>query len=197
VSYYEKRLGELRQGTTEKPPLPWAGYERMRGWFARGLAFERIMVELLRIDAQRPRAERRFLGDFDQPRIETYVGVKTPQSGLRFADVLAIEEGSLAGTSPRVETFSFKSRDFSRLGDEALTAQMKVDAGEALRYYGGALDIRRPSLQPLLQEAIKVPVQRVRLIYEGGSLKPTMVDDLKAVVREATSKLKGVEVLFQ
>jgi hypothetical protein len=197
VAYYEKRLGELRQGTTEKPPLAWAGYERMRGWFARGLAFERIMVELLHIDAQRPPAERRLLGNFHQPRIETYVGVRTPENGLRFADVLVIEEGSLAGTSPRVETFSFKSRDFSRLGDEALMAQMKVDAGEALRYYGGALDIRRPSLQPLLQEAIKVPVQRVRLIYEGGSLKPTMVDDLKAVVREATSKLKGVEVLFQ
>jgi hypothetical protein len=96
-----------------------------------------------------------------------------------------------------VETFSFKSRDFSRLGEEALTAQIKTDASEALRYYGGVLDIRRPSLQPLLQEGITVPVQRVRLIYEGGNLKPTMVDDLKAVVREAASKHKGVEVLFQ
>ena len=93
VAYYENRLAELKQGTAVKPPLAWAGYERMRGWFARGLAFERVMVELLRADAALPGPQRRFLGDFDQPRIETYVGVKKPESGLRFADVLVIEEG--------------------------------------------------------------------------------------------------------
>jgi|GEM_PF-4936211 len=62
----------------------------------RGLEFERTMVKMLRADAQLPRAERRFLGDFDKPRIETYVGVKKPGTGLRFADVLVIEEGELA-----------------------------------------------------------------------------------------------------
>jgi hypothetical protein len=197
VAYYEKRLGELRQGTAVQPPLAWMGYERMRGWFARGLAFERIMVELLRIDAQRPRAERRFLGDFDQPRLETYVGVKTPQSGLRFADVLVIEEGTLTGTLPRVETFSFKSRDLSLLGEEALAARMMADASEALGYYGLTLDIRRPSLQPLLRKGSKVPVHRVRLIYEGGALKPKDVADLKAAMEEARREVPGVEVLFQ
>ena len=46
VAYYESRVAQLKQGTAAKPPLAWAGYERMRGWFARGLAFERAMVEL-------------------------------------------------------------------------------------------------------------------------------------------------------
>ncbi|REG27696.1 hypothetical protein ATI61_10931 [Archangium gephyra] len=197
VAYYEKRLGELRQRTSVKPPLAWAGYERMRGWFARGLAFERIMVELLRIDAQRPRAERRFLGDFLQPRIETYVGVRTPERGLRFADVLVIEEGTFASTPPRVETFSFKSRDLSLLEEGALKTQMKADASEALRYYGGTLNIRRPSLQHLVREGSNVPVQKVRLVYQGGTLKPKDVADLQAAVSAAKDVAPAVEVLFQ
>ena len=68
-----------------------------------------------------------------------------------------------------METFSFKSRDLSLLEDKALKAQMMADASEALGYYGETLDIRRPSLQHLGTE---VPVHRVRLIYEGGTLKP-------------------------
>ncbi|WP_199243305.1 hypothetical protein [Vitiosangium sp. GDMCC 1.1324] len=155
------------------------------------------LVDLLRADATLPQAQRRFLMDFAKPRIETYVGVWKPGSGLRFADVLVIEEGELAGRPPRVETISFKSRNLSLLEPKSLKAQMKADASEALRYYGEMLNIRRPSLKPLLGEGGKVPVQRVRLIYEGGDLKPKMVDDLKAVVREAEREVKGVEVLFQ
>ncbi|MFY0526398.1 hypothetical protein ACN28I_25740 [Archangium gephyra] len=152
---------------------------------------------MLRIDANLPRAERRFLGDFDQPLVEAYVGVRKPESGLRFADVLVIEKGALAGTPPRVETFSFKSRDLSLLGEEALTAQMVADASEALGYYGVTLDIRRPSLQPLLREGSKVPVHRVRLIYEGGVLKPKDLANVQAAVEEVRQKVPGVEVLFQ
>ncbi|WP_309895767.1 hypothetical protein, partial [Archangium sp.] len=88
VDYYERRLGEVEQGTAAKGPLKWEGYERLLGWFARGLDFERDMVKLLREDAAKPRAERRFLGDFDRPRVETQVGVSKPESGLRYADVL-------------------------------------------------------------------------------------------------------------
>ncbi|WP_375770122.1 hypothetical protein NR798_04315 [Archangium gephyra] len=197
VTYYGERVAELRQGAAVKPPLAWAGYERMRGWFARGLAFERLMVELLLADARRPRAARRFLGDFHQPRIETYVGVRTQESGLRFADVLVIEEGALAGPPPRVETFSFKSRDLSMLDEKVLTAQMIADASEALRYYGGTLDIRRPSLQPLVREGSKVPVPRVRLIYEGGALKPGDAAGLSRAVNKASKAVPGVEVLFR
>ena len=197
VAYYEKRLGELEQGKAAQGPLRWAPYELMRGWFARGLAFERLMVALLEADAALPRAQRRFLGAFTKPRIERYVGVKKPESGLRYADVLVIEEGELAGQTPRVETFSFKSRDLSGLEGSALEAQMKADAREALGYYGETLDIRRPSLQPLLREGSKVSVSTVRLVYEGGKLKPTNAKDLESAMMKVTDEAPGVEVLFQ
>ncbi len=194
VAYWESRLAELKQGKVVKPPLSWAGYEPMRGQFARGLAFERAMVELLRADAALPKAQRRFLGDFDNPRIETYVGVKKPGTGLRFADVLIIEEGSLSGPLPRVETFSFKSRDLSLLKEGPLKAQVKADAREALRYYGETLNIRRPTLELLDKQVL---VHRVRLIYEGGELKPRKPATLAAALEEAQNKVQGVEVLFQ
>jgi hypothetical protein len=199
VAYYETRLGELKQGTAVEGPLRWAPYELLRGWFARGLAFERVMVELLEADAKLPRAQRRLLGAFHKPGIHRYVGVKKPGSGLRYADVLIIEEGELAGGPPRVETFSFKSRNLAllELDENALGTQMKADANEALRKYGGTLDIRRDSLQPLLRGSREVPVQRVRLVYEGGALKPKDADVLNAAMKLTKKSVPGVEVLFQ
>ena len=154
------------------------------------------MVRLLQADAQKPRAERRLLGDFDRPRVEIQVGVRKPGTGLRFADVLVIEEGTPGPGPRRVETFSFKSRDLSQLGDKALEAQMKADASEALRHYGETLDIRRRSIQSILPGGSDVRVVRVRLIYEGGDLKPTKVNDLNAVVDAVQEAVLGVEVLF-
>ncbi|MFY0576778.1 hypothetical protein ACN28S_22765 [Cystobacter fuscus] len=197
VDYYEKRLGEVKKGEASKGPLKWEGYEPLRRWFARGLAFERDMVKLLREDALKPRAERRFLGDFDRPRVETQVGVRKPGPGLRFADVLVIEEGEVGGQPRRVETFSFKSRDLSGLKYEDLKAQMIEDAREALRKYGERLDIRRDSLQPFFREGGAAPVQRVRLVYEGGELKPMRIDFLKRAVGETKKAVPGLEVLFQ
>ncbi|WP_309888205.1 hypothetical protein [Archangium sp.] len=197
VDYYEKRLGEVKKGEATEGPLKWEPYERMRAWFARGLAFERDRVKLLREDAAKPRAQRSFLGDFDSPRIEIQVGVRKPGTGLRYADVLVIEEGGLGGGPRRVETFSFKSRDFSGLDRETLTARMKVDASEALRNYGETLDIRRDSLQSLLPGGSEVQVPRVRLIYEGGKLMPTDVDASKAAALATEKAVPGVEVLFQ
>ncbi|WP_375771700.1 hypothetical protein NR798_12625 [Archangium gephyra] len=197
VAYYEKRLGEFEQGKTAQGPLRWAPYELMRGWFARGLAFERLMVALLEADAALPRAQRRFLGAFARPRIERYVGVKKPESGLRYADVLVIEEGELAEGPPRVETFSFKSRDLSGLQGPALKAQMKADAREALGYYGETLDIRRPSLLPLLRKHSRAPISKVRLVYEGGPLMPKNMDDVTSAMRATGQEVPGVEVLFQ
>ncbi|HYO55896.1 hypothetical protein [Archangium sp.] len=190
-------LGEIKRGLEVEGPLRWEAYEIMRGGFARGLAFERLMVELLRADAALPRAVRRLLGDFDRPRIERCVGVWKPKSGLRFADVLIIEEGPFAGRFRRVETLSFKSRGFSGLGKDALRAQMIADASEALAYYGETLDIRRPSLQPLLREGSQVPVSRVRLVYEGGALRPTNATNLKAIVDATKKAVPEVEILFQ
>ncbi len=200
VAYYEARLGELRQGKAAKAPLRWDAYERMWGGFSRGLAFERAMVALLEADALLPRPQRRFLGDFHTPRIERYVGVSKPESGLRYADVLIIEAGELAGRPRRVETLSFKSRDLSGLRPKELEAQMKADAREALRKYGETLDIRRESLHVLLREGREVTVSRVRLVYDGGKggeLKPSDVRVLDNAVREAENVAPGVEVSFQ
>jgi hypothetical protein len=197
VDYYERRLGEVEQGKASKGPLKWEGYEQLRGWFARGLAFERDMVKRLREDAAKPRAERRFLGDFDRPRIETQVGVRKPDSGLRYTDVLVIEEGTLGGGPRRVETFSFKSRDLSGLKFDDLKAQLVTDAKEALTKYGQTLQIRRDSLQRILPEGSEVPIQRVRLVYEGGELKPENAKNLRSAVNETRKEVPGVEVLFQ
>jgi hypothetical protein len=197
LEYGRGRLADLRQGTrvrrgrTLEPPLKWEGYQQMRGLWLRGLAFERDMAKLLRDDAALPRAQRRFLQDFEAPLVETYVGVRKPTTDLRFADVLVIEQKPLPGQPPRVETFSFKSRDFSGLKAEAMEAQMKADAREALRKYGGTLEIRRPGLEG------HVDVQRVRLVYEGGKLKPMDPREQKRAVNRATAAVPGVEVLFR
>ncbi|EPX57700.1 hypothetical protein D187_004720 [Cystobacter fuscus DSM 2262] len=197
VAYYERRVGELEQGKAVEGPLRWAAYERMWGGFTRGLAFERFMVNLLREDAKLPRAQRRFLGDFDRPRVEMQVGVRKLDSGLRYADVLVIEEGALGGRPRRVETFSFKSRDLSGLKYNDLKAQIVADAKEALKKYGETLNIRRGSLQSLFPGGSEVQVPRVRLIYEGGNLKPRDPDFLKRAVNETRQLVPGVEVLVQ
>jgi hypothetical protein len=192
VAYWEKRFAELEQGRAVEGPLRWEGYEKMRGLFARGLAFERFMVSLLRADAALPRAMRRFLQDFNSPRIETNVGVaKQGTEGVRFADVLVIEEQPPAGQPPRVETFSFKSRYLAPLKGTDLNARIEADALAALDSYGGELDIRRRSLKQ------RVEVQRVRLVYQGGILLPKELGDLKAALDTVKEDVKGVEVLFQ
>ena len=120
-AYRQRRLTELEQGQATEGPLRWEAYERMRGAFARGLAFERAMVELLREDARLPPAQRQWLKGFNQPRIEVHVGVSKPGvPGIRYADVLVIEERPPAGQPPRVETFSFKSRYLAPLKEEPL-----------------------------------------------------------------------------
>ncbi|EPX56076.1 hypothetical protein D187_007418 [Cystobacter fuscus DSM 2262] len=118
-------------------------------------------------------------------------------TGLRFADVLIIEEGLFTKGPPRVETLSFKSRDLSRLKGKALEAQMMEDAREALRKYGETVDIRRDSLRPLLRESSQVPVSRVRLVYEGGALMIKDVAEMDLALNKVQGEVPGVEVLFQ
>src|SRR5258705_6684037 len=115
----------------------------MVGLYARGLEVERAMADLLRADAKLPPGQRRWVRDFTQPSIETNVGVAKPGvDGVRYVDVLVIEEAP--GKPPRVESFSFKSRDFSgATTSDPVAAQMKADAAAALRFYGETLDIRR------------------------------------------------------
>ncbi|MCK8498957.1 hypothetical protein [Myxococcus fulvus] len=191
LAYLERRTAEIGQRQATKGPLGWADYQVMRDRYARGLAFERTMVALLMEDAARPRAQRRWLRDFEQPRIETHVGVM--KADLRFADALVIEERPPPGQAPRVETFSFKSRELNRLERSELTAQLRADAGDALKYYGETVDIRRTELQ---RRGMPAKVERVRLVYER-KLAPSDTDVLASTVRNVKTYVKGVEVLFQ
>ncbi len=105
--------------------------------------------------------------------------------------MLIIEEQPPAGQPPRVETFSFKSRNLAPLKPDSLREQIGADARAALDYYGGTVDILRPSLKR------RVQVQRVRLVYEGGELKPQRLQILEAAIAEVQASVRGVEVLFQ
>jgi len=163
----------------------------MRTAFARGLAFERLMLSLLRADAALPPAQRQWLSAFTQPRIEVHVGLsKPPATHVRFADVLVIEERPPPRKAPRVETFSFKSRFLKPLNEDAVTATLLMDAQSALDYYGGMVNIRRPSLKG------SAHVQRVRLVYQGGSLIPER-RVLDSALKEVEGGVKGVEVVIQ
>jgi hypothetical protein len=194
VEYWEGRFRELEQGKKVKPPLRWEAYEQMRGLFARGLAYEGFVVSVLRADAALPRAQRRFLQGFNKPRIETNVGVAKPgTTEVRYADVLVIEEAPLSNQPPRVETFSFKSRNLQSLESNALEVQIRADSRYALESYGKVLDIRRPSLG---LRGKPVQVQRVHLIYDG-SLKPRNQSVLEAVLDRVKEDVKGVEVWFE
>ncbi|MFP2898989.1 hypothetical protein [Corallococcus sp. 4LFB] len=189
VAYRKRRLREIQNGDVVKGPLKWAGYQWMRFFYARGMAFERTMIAILEADAALPRAQRRWLGDFEQPRIETHVGVS--KVDLRYADVLVIEERPPTGQSPRVETFSFKSRNLSILKKEDMEVQVSTDAINAMKYYGGSLKILRDGMR---QQAI---VKRVRLVYEGGELLPQKRKMFGDAVDAAQERIKGVEVLSQ
>jgi hypothetical protein len=90
-----------------------------------------------------------------------------------------------------VETFSFKSRYLAPLKRTPLRAQIEQDAQAALDYYGGKLDIRRASLKGSVQ------VQHVRLVYQGGSLRPRDIKELEAAVNQVKAQVRGVEVLVQ
>ncbi|NVJ25842.1 hypothetical protein HUW62_31930 [Myxococcus sp. AM011] len=189
VAYRKRRLKEIRDGDAVKGPLKWEGYQGMRAYYARGMAFERTMIAILEEDAAKPRAERAWLKDFEQPRIETHVGVS--KVDFRYADVLVIEERPPPGQSPRVETFSFKSRNLSRLDWEALEVQVNTDASNAMKYYGGTLKILRDGMR---QQAT---VKRVRLVYERQKLLPKDGAMWDAAVDSVKRNVKGVEVLSQ
>ncbi|MFP2927268.1 hypothetical protein ACLESO_19135 [Pyxidicoccus sp. 3LG] len=196
VTYRTRRLAELEQSKATKGPLRWEGYREMRGLFARGLDFERAMVDVLRADAALPRAQRRWLRDFDVPRIETHVGVWKEKTGLRFSDVLVIEERPPTGQAPLVETFSFKSRDLRRFDPGLMKGQLLADARDALNYYGQMLNIRRRALNPE-GDMVQVQVRRVRLVYEGGDLKFGDSAEWGRAVNQVQGQVRGVEVLLQ
>src|ERR1044072_7912409 len=89
--------------------------------------------------------------------------------------------------SEKMGKVEFKGRDLVLLEDDVLAGQMKADASEGPRDYGGTVNIRRRVLCLFDKQ---VPVQRVRLIYESGALKPEDVNTLNAAVRKAQGKVK-------
>ncbi|WP_228558500.1 hypothetical protein [Myxococcus sp. AB056] len=189
VAYRKNRLKEIRDGEPVKGPLVWEGYQAMRDRYARGMAFERKMVALLEEDAAKPQVERTWLKDFDEPHIETHVGVA--KVDFRYADVLVIEGRPTPGQPPRVETFSFKSRDLRFLKSQEVEVRVNTDASNAMKYYGGSLRILREGMR---QQA---DVRRVRLIYEGPELLPKETKLFTDAARTAERKIKGVEVEHQ
>ncbi|QAT88171.1 hypothetical protein EJ065_6646 [Corallococcus coralloides] len=189
VTYRMRRLKEIRDGDAVKGPLKWEGYQGMRSYYARGMAFERTMIAILEADAALPRAQRRWLGDFEQPRIETHVGVS--KVDLRYADVLVIEERPPSGQPPRVETFSFKSRNLRVLKKDELEVRVSTDASNAMKFYGGSLKIVRDGMRQQAQ------VKRVRLVYESERLLPENPNLLKDVAHTAEQLITGVEVVVE
>lgn len=150
------------------------------------------VVNLLREDAALPPALRHWLKAFHSPHIEVHVGLSKPSvPGIRFADVLVIEQKPPAGQRPRVETFSFKSRHLAPLEGKELAAQITMDARAALDFYGGTVDILRRSIKGRFE------VQHVRLVYEGGPLIPKHPQVLKEAVGTVKQDVKGVEVLVR
>jgi hypothetical protein len=77
-----------------------------------------------------------------------------------------------------------------------MRAQGFEDAREALRYDGGMLNIRRRTLNPKGGLA-QAQMQRGRLVYERGDLKPGDLDTCRAVADEAERQVSGVEVLLR
>jgi hypothetical protein len=198
LEYGRERLADLRQGTKVRkgralePPLKWEGYQQMRELWLRGLAFERDMAKLLRDDAALPRAQRRFLQDFEVPRVETYIGVRKPTTDLRFADVLVIEQkplpGSLLAWRRSASRVATSRAGLHRLGSAmrrtrgkrcGSMARRSTSAGQALRavsmYRGSAslrgrqAQTRRPKRQKRAVNRTTAAVTGVRYFADEGS----------------------------
>jgi len=191
VAYYEKRHAEMVQaessGTLDsvKPPLKWTEYESLRDTYARGIRYQQARVTALLSDAIRLRG-------FRKPRIQQNSGVF--KADLRYADALVIETDVRPGEVPRVETFSFKSRNFTAMNAKAVKAQLEAYALEAQKYYGGELDIRTPGLGMRGQP---IRVAKVHLVCDAEFLPASaMIEDLTKLLAEVSSET-GVEIRFE
>jgi hypothetical protein len=146
---------------------------------------------MLQGEAEVPQGKRQLLQEMERPQVSENVGLTRDGSDARtYVDQLVVDEATLQGASPRVETFSTKQRDFRRMSDQSLRAQVEADAREALRKYGGTVEIRRQG-HPLFER--RVPVSRVHLVYDSG-----MLPDLHDLGREMVTAAKkwGVDLHF-
>ncbi len=195
VTYWERRFVELSgpeaRSSRIPPPLTWEGYSVFRMRFKHALAFERDFAGLLRREADRPRRERQFLREMERPRVDENVGLGHKDSTSRtYVDQLVVDEATLRQGTPRVESYSVKQRDFTRMDPNDIADQVRADAREAAAKYGGSIEVRRPG-HPLFER--RVVVSRVHLVYDEG-----MIPDLAQLRRQMvlTAKSQHVELHF-
>lgn len=195
VTYWERRFSELSAVDAQvagiRPPLTWESYQLFRTRFARAMKFQSDVSAMLQGEVERPHGKRQLLQGMEKPQMDENVGLAHAGSDARtFVDQLVLDEATLQSASPRVETFSTKQRDFRQMSDQNLRAQVEADAREALRKYGGTVEIRRQG-HPLFER--RVPVSRVHLVYDSG-----MIPDLHDVGREMVTAAKkwGVDLHF-
>jgi hypothetical protein len=195
VAYYEQRLAAMKAAETAgtrsavKPPMLWFTYESFLDVFRRALVFQRTRTAALLAEASKQSGPGPVLRKFEQPLIQPNAGVK--KADLRFADVLIIEKAT--GRPPRVETISYKQRNFQGMTEREVEKQMAMDARDAMRFYGGTLDVRTPGLD---LRGRPVTVTKVHLVYDA-TFKPRVVDRVLEQILEGTASKTGVEVRFE
>jgi hypothetical protein len=190
VAYWLRRFEELA-GTRPlppgqpkpQPPLVWERYRVVKGDFQRGVDFERGVSQAMQQEAALPPAERKLVPkDMHKPRVDSNVGVdREGADTLRYSDQVVVDEASLKpGLQPRVDAFSNKSRDFTRMARKEALAQVVADIREVLTKYGGVLEIRRPG-HPLFGR--KVRVSRVYLVYDArvARIDRRLLDQVKDI----------------
>ena len=106
-----------------------------------------------------------------------------------YVDQVLVDEATLGpGRTPRVETFSTKQRDFTRMDESAIKATGEADGQEAVLKYGETITIRRRGHVLYNQ---KVRVTKVHLVYDESLLPKGGL--ARKWLEEAAAK-KGVEV---
>jgi hypothetical protein len=195
VIYWERRFAELSgpdaRATGIRPPLTWESYRAFHSRFARALKFQSDVSAMLRGEAEKPQGKRQLLHEFARPQLDENVGLAHEGSDARtYVDQLAVDEATLESDAPRVETFSTKQRDFTRMNKNAIATQVQADAREAMAKYGGPVEVRRQG-HPLFERHIQI--SQVHLIYdeamvpELSNLRQSMAD---------TARASGVDLHF-
>jgi hypothetical protein len=189
VAYWEQRYAELAGKSPTpagapkpRPPLAWEAYRQFQKIVQRGSRFQRSVSEAMRQELTLPEAQRHLVPNMKKPHLAENVGVaRTGSPQVLYPDQLVVDEATLkAGTRPRVEAFSNKSRDFNNMSEKQISAQASTDVEEALSKYGGIVQIRRPG-HPLFGQ--EVTVSKVHLVYDAELAS----EKARAVIRRELS----------
>jgi hypothetical protein len=195
VTYWERRFGELSRpdagSPRPPPPLTWEGYRLFRTRFVRAMEFQQSFSARLRRELSAQASERRMGREMKRPRMDENLGLR-PEDGdaITYVDQFVVDEATLGQDTPRVESFSTKQRDFTRMNEDGIKKHVLADSREALGKYGGTVEVRRPS-HPLFER--QVTVSRVHLVYDEGLL-PNL-PNVKQLM-ESFAVESGVELHF-